>query len=259
MGKLQLQRKYGKAYFESSGATDEAERGALIARYASLVKFLANRMAMRLPPSVSVDDLISAGMIGLLDAIEKFDPCRKVQFKTYAEFRIRGAILDELRNIDPVPRSTRKKIHDMGKAITAVEKKLRRPADDVEIAEEMGIDLDTYYEILDKARGIELLSLDDYVRSNKDNSESKESYKGLIQGDDNPERDVMFLELRRVVANAIKRLPKKEQMVVSLYYYDELTLKEIGMVMGLTESRISQIHTRAIIRLRAKLKMYQET
>jgi RNA polymerase sigma factor for flagellar operon FliA len=214
---------------------------------------------MRVPPSVSLDDLTSAGILGLLDAIDRFDPSREVQFKTYAEFRIRGAMLDELRSLDWVPRSTRKKIHDMEKAIVAVEERLGRPADDLEIAEQMGIDLNTYHNILSMARGIELLSLDGYVKNDKDNSESKRSFKSLIQGDDDPRDHLMTVEVRRVVANAIKALSEKEQIVISLYYYDELTLKEIGEVIGLTESRISQIHTKAIVKLRARLRLYYET
>jgi RNA polymerase sigma factor for flagellar operon FliA len=238
---------------------NEAARNAIIIEYAPLVKLLANRLAMRVPPSVSLDDLTSAGIMGLLDAVDRFDPTRAVQFKTYAEFRIRGAMLDELRNLDWVPRSTRKKIHDMEKAIIAVESKTSRPANDEEIAQQMGVELNTYFSILNMARGIELLSLDGYIKDDRSNSESKKTFKSLIQGDDDPSDRVMFSELKEVIANAIRALSKKEQMVISLYYYDELTLREIGDVMGLTESRISQIHTKAIIKLRTKLKQYNQT
>ena len=235
-----------------------AERSALIVEYAPLVKYLANRMAIRLPPSVSVDDLISSGIIGLLDAIKKFDPTRQVQFKTYAEFRIKGAILDELRTMDWVPRSIRKKVREIEKAIITVERKLNRPAKDLEIAEEMGIDLDTYHDMLDKARGIDLLSFDEYMDSHRDNFESKKSFKSLIAADYDTIDHIMSQELKEVIADGIKGLPKKEQMVVSLYYYKGLTLKEIGQVMGLTESRISQIHTKVIIKLRTRLRSYLE-
>ncbi|MBW1739619.1 MAG: FliA/WhiG family RNA polymerase sigma factor [Deltaproteobacteria bacterium] len=257
MRRVQAKGNYGKTS-ERPRTMDEAERGALIAKYAPLVKFLASRMAIRLPPSVSIDDLISAGIMGLLDAIEKFDARKEVQFKTYAEFRIKGAILDELRSMDWIPRSVRKKVHEVERAIMAVERKLGRPADDSEIAAQMGIDLGTYYEMLDKARGVELLSLDKCIGSHKDNSESKKSYESLIRGDHDPGDFVMGRELKQVIANGIKALSKKEQMVVSLYYYNELTLREIGEVMGLTESRISQLHTQAIIKLRTKLKSYFE-
>ncbi len=237
---------------------DKAERDALIARYAPLVKLLANRMAMRLPPSVSVDDLISAGIIGLLDAIGKFDPSKEVQFKTYAEFRIRGAILDELRSMDWIPRSIRKKVREIEQAIIVVERKLGRPAEDSEIAGQIGVDLDTYYDMLDKARGIDLLSFDEYVDSHSDSFESKKSFKSLIRGNYDPIDHIMTQELKEVISDGIKALSKKERMVVSLYYYKGLTLKEIGEVMGLTESRISQIHTKAIIKLRTRLRSYSE-
>jgi RNA polymerase sigma factor for flagellar operon FliA len=215
-------------------------------------------MAMRLPPSVTVDDLISAGIMGLLDAIDKFDPGKEVKFKTYAEFRIRGAILDELRSMDWIPRSIRRKVREIEQAIIAAERKLSRPAEDSEIAGQMGVDLDTYYEILDKARGIDLLSFDEYVDSHTDDFESKKSFKNLMRGDYDPVDHVIIQERKEIVANGIKALPEKEQMVVSLYYYNGLTLKEIGKVMGLTESRISQIHTKAIMKLRTRLRSYSE-
>jgi len=235
---------------------NDTERTSLIVEYASLVKLLASRLAMRVPPSVSLDDLVSAGIMGLLDAVDRFDPSRNVQFKTYAEFRIRGAMLDELRNLDWVPRSTRKKIHDMEKAILAVEGRMNRPAEDEEIAEELGVDLQSYYNILKTARGIELLSLDRYIKDEKDNTESKKSFKSLIKGDDDPGNHLMASELKAIIAKAIRALTRKEPMVISLYYYDELTLREIGEVMGLTESRISQIHTKAVVKMRAKLRHY---
>jgi RNA polymerase sigma factor for flagellar operon FliA len=250
--------RHKRADFKRSVASNEAERFALIVKYAPLVKFLANRMAIRLPPSVSIDDLISAGIIGLLDAIEKFDPGKGVQFKTYAEFRIKGSILDELRSMDWIPRSVRKKVREMEQVISALEQKLNRPAEDSEIAEQMDVDLDTYYDMLDKARGIDLLSLDEYVSSHRHNSEPKKSYESTVRGDYDTVDQVMTQELRQVIADGIKTLPKREQIVVSLYYYNELTLKEIGEIMDLTESRISQIHTKAIIRLRTKLRSYAE-
>ncbi|NVL89379.1 MAG: FliA/WhiG family RNA polymerase sigma factor [Desulfobacterales bacterium] len=269
MRKIQSKKNYDKANHVRGGPSDskrprpspkdESERDALVTRYAPLVKFLANRMAIRLPPSVSVDDLISAGIMGLLDAIEKFDPGREVKFKTYAEFRIKGAILDELRSMDWIPRSIRKKVREMERAINAVEQRLSRPAEDSEIAEQMGIDLEAYYDTLDKARGIDLLSLDRNIDSHKDNPESKRSYKNLIRGDYDPGDHVMTRELNEVIANGIRELAEKEQLVLSLYYYNGLTLKEIGEVMGLTESRISQIHTKAVIRLRTKIRSYFET
>ena len=238
--------------------SDRRCRDEIILEYAPLVKLLANRMAMRIPPSVSVDDLVSAGIMGLVDAIDRYDPNRDVKFKTYAEFRIRGAMLDELRSLDWVPRSTRKKIRKMEQAIQSVEARLSRPAEDTEIIEEMEISMEAYYDILNAARGVELLSLDGYVKDDKDNSDSKRTFKSLVRGNTDPDNQVLNFELKEVIVEAIKSLSKKEQMVISLYYYDELTLKEIGEVIELTESRISQIHTKAIIKMRAKLRSYYE-
>ena len=239
--------------------SNRRDRDELIVEYAPLVKLLANRMAMRIPPSVSVDDLVSAGIMGLVDAIDRYDPNREVKFKTYAEFRIRGAMLDELRSLDWVPRSTRKKIRKMEQAIQAVEAKLNRPAEDAEICEEMQVSMEVYYDILNAARGVELLSLDGYVKDDKDNSDSKRTFKSLVRGDSDPDNQVLNFELKEVIVEAMKSLSRKEQMVISLYYYDELTLKEIGEVIELTESRISQIHTKAIIKMRAKLRSYYQT
>jgi len=258
MQRAQAKNAYGKSSPNRDKIKGNMERNDLIVEYAPLVKFVANRIAMRVPPSVSLDDLISAGIMGLLDAVDRFDPSRQVQFKTYAEFRIRGAILDELRSMDWVPRSTRKKIHDMERAVTAVEGRLKRPADDSEIAEEMDINVDSYYGILNKARGVELLSLDEYLKDDRDNSESKKTFKSLIRGNDDLGDHIMASELKRVIAESLETLTEKEQMVLSLYYYDELTLREIGEVLDLTESRISQIHTKAVIKLRPKLKSYYD-
>ena len=258
MQRAQVKNAYGKSSPDGGKIRNTRERNDLVVEYAPLVKFVANRIAMRVPPSVCLDDLVSAGIMGLLDAVDRFDPSRQVQFKTYAEFRIRGAMLDELRSMDWVPRSTRKKIHDMEKAITAVEGRLKRPADDSEIAEEMDLDLDTFYGIINKARGVELLSLDEYLKDDRDNSESKKTFKSLIPGNDDLGDHIMASELKRVIAESLESLSEKEQIVLSLYYYDELTLREIGEVLDLTESRISQIHTKAVIKLRPKLKSYYD-
>jgi RNA polymerase sigma factor for flagellar operon FliA len=259
MQKTEVKESPGYRTALEMDAASRRDRDDLIIEYAPLVKLLANRMAMRIPPSVSVDDLVSAGIMGLVDAIDRYDPSRDVKFKTYAEFRIRGAMLDELRSLDWVPRSTRKKIRKMEQAIQAVEARLNRPAEDTEICEEMEISMEAYYDILNAARGVELLSLDGYVKDEKDNSDSKRTFKSLVRGDSDPDNQVLNFELKEVIVEAMKSLSKKEQMVISLYYYDELTLKEIGEVIELTESRISQIHTKAIIKMRARLRSYYET
>jgi RNA polymerase sigma factor for flagellar operon FliA len=245
-------------HVERSGARNEPERSALVLKYAPIVKLLANRMAMRLPPNVSVDDLVSAGRVGLLDAIEKFDPRRDVQLKTYAEFRIRGAILDELRGMDWLPRSVRRMVRQMEEATKKVEQRLSRPADVAEVAKEMGVDLDMYHAMLDHTQNTEVLSLDECVENRSDDSTSKRSYQALISGEDNPLNHVITRELTGIMAQEIKSLSEKEQLVLSLYYYEGLTLREIGEVIGLTESRICQIHTQAITTLRSRFKSYLE-
>jgi len=234
------------------------EREALIHKYAPMVKYIANRIAMRVPPNISLDDLVSAGILGLLDAIDKFDPKRDVQFKTYAEFRIKGAIIDELRSHDWLPRSVRKQVQKIENAMIVLEDRLGRVPNDKEIADEMGISTEDYYSILQSARGLELISIDELIRDGRDNSKSNNSYVDQMAGDQDPSEYVRRLELKHVISEALKTLTKKEQMVISLYYYDELTLKEIGEVMGLTESRISQIHTKAILKLRIRLRSYYE-
>lgn len=258
MQKTEAKKPFGYKASTWLDPSNRADRDEIIVEYAPLVKLLANRMAMRIPPSVSVDDLVSAGIMGLVDAIDRYDPSRDVKFKTYAEFRIRGAMLDELRSLDWVPRSTRKKIRKMEQAVQAVEVRLNRPAEDTEIIEEMEITREAYYDILNAARGVELLSLDGYVKDDKDNSDSKRTFKSLVRGKSDPDNQMLNFELKEVIVEAIKSLSKKEQMVISLYYYDELTLKEIGEVIELTESRISQIHTKAIIKMRARLRSYYD-
>jgi RNA polymerase sigma factor for flagellar operon FliA len=258
MKRIQTNDDLQQADFQGPKAQEAAERGALVTQYAPLVKLLANRMAMRLPPSVSVDDLISAGSVGLLDAIDKYDPGKDAQLKTYAEFRIRGAILDELRSMDWLPRSARKKARQMEQATLAVEQKLSRPAHSSEIAAEMSVDMDTYYAMSDQARDVEVLSLDHSVERYHNNSGSKRSFESLISGDDNPFDRVATQELKKVMTDEIKALSEKEQIVISLYHYEGLTLREIGEVIGLTESRVSQIHTKAIKKLRSRFASYLE-
>jgi len=244
-----------KEEFKQNGHYSEDERESLVKKYSHLVKYIANRIAMRVPPNVSIDDLISNGSMGLLDAISKFDPSKNVKFKTYAEVRIRGSILDGLRNLDWIPRSVRKKIQDMEKCIIKIEKKLGRPADDIEIAQSMNVDIEEYHNILHQAKTVDILSLDEPIRD-QNQTESRESYVSFIPSDQNPFDDTMFAELKDVVAKAIQKLSKKEQRVVALYYNEGLTLKEIGATLDLTESRISQIHTQCIIKLRSRLSKY---
>jgi len=234
------------------------DRNALILQYGPLIKYIAHRLAMRLPSHISIDDLISAGVIGLMDAITKFDPDKKVEFKTYAEFRIRGAMLDELRSMDWVPRSVRQKATQIEKTINQLEMKKGRAAEDEEIASEMGISLDVYYEMMKDLQCLSpvdreviqkrypRLSLEDILETLPDNEEN------------DPFHQYRLKELKKVLARAIDELSSKERMVISLYYYEELTLKEIGETLDLTESRICQIHTKGVLKLRARLKRFME-
>ncbi len=235
------------------------ERGQLILHYAPLIRYVAGRLAMRLPPHISIDDLISSGVMGLIDAIEKFDPSKKNQFKTYAEFRIRGAMLDELRSLDWVPRSLRKKASDLEKAYADLEKRLGRPAEDEEVAQALGISLDEFYQLLDQTKNVTFLDIEMIRRRLPDNN-SEEDLFDLIadNGDQDPFVRLNMSEVKEILKEAIQGLPEKEKLVVSLYYYEELTMREIGEIMGYTESRISQMHTKAILRLRAKLRAFKE-
>jgi len=248
-------KKYEKEKKEP--AFSEEEREEMVRTYAPLVKYIASRISMRVPPNVSLDDLISCGTMGLLDAISKFDPTKNVKFKTYAEVRIRGSILDGLRNLDWIPRSVRKKIQEMERCIQKVERQIGRPAEDVEIAQELEINMEDYYTLLNQARSVDLLSLDETIKD-QSFTDSKESYVNFIPSHVTPQDETLVAETKQVVAEGIKKLSEKEQKVIALYYHEGLTLKEIGDVLGLTESRISQIHTQCVVKLRVKLKSYFE-
>jgi RNA polymerase sigma factor for flagellar operon FliA len=242
-----------------SGYFSPKEREEMIAKYAYLVKYLAGRVASRIPSSVVFDELVSAGSLGLIDAVDKYDPRKNVGLKTYAQYRIKGAILDELRNMDWYSRSMRKKIQGIERAVQIVEAREGRPASDMEIAEEMGQPLEDYLKTLSDIHCAALLSLDDYIKNGDNDGESGTTFHEGMKSEENPSDHLIQKELRDVLAGAIRRLTEKEQMVISLYYYDELTLKEIGNVMELTESRICQIHTMALIKLKARLKDYRKS
>jgi RNA polymerase sigma factor FliA len=235
---------------------DAASQERLVVQYAPLIKYIATRMALKLPPHISLDDLISSGMIGLLDAIKKFDPDKNINFKTYAEFRIKGAILDELRSLDWIPRSIRKKSSQLEKAYVRLQKELGRPAEAEEVAQSMGITMEDYFHLLDETKGISLVDID-AVRRNLPEIADEELFE-ILQDESarDPFISVHFAELREMLMKALECLPDKEKLLISLYYYEELTMKEIGEIMGYTESRISQMHTQAILRLCTRLGEY---
>jgi RNA polymerase sigma factor for flagellar operon FliA len=232
---------------------DPKIRDAFVKQYAPLVKYVAGKVAMGMPHNVEFDDLVGFGVFGLIDAINKFDPEKHVKFKTYAVTRIRGAIFDELRSIDWVPRSVRQKAREIEDTVQRLEASLGRSASDQEIAAEMGMDIDEYHRAMVKISGTSIMSLNDVWYSGEENDkisivDSIESPQSL-----NPDIIVEKEEIKKVIVEAINELPEKEKKVLVLYYYEDLTLKEIGKVLEVTESRISQLHTKAIMRLRAKL------
>jgi RNA polymerase sigma factor for flagellar operon FliA len=227
-----------------------AEREALINETLPLIKHIAHRVATRLPSNVELHDLINAGVLGLLDAIDKFEPERNVKFKTYAEVRIRGAILDSLRNLDWAPRSLRKKSRDLERTYSDLSQKLGRPATDEEMSEAMGEDLEDFHALVDQLHGLTIGSFE-----NLSDGEDSDSYLNYYpdDGSNDPYARFQTSELTRLLVAAIEDLPEKERLVLSLYYYEEFTMKEIGALLGVNESRVSQLHTKAMLRLRGKL------
>ncbi len=230
-------------------------RDEIIVEYAPLVKFIAQKIASRLPPNIELDDLISCGVIGLMDAITKFDPARDNKFKTYAEFRIRGAILDELRSQDWVPRSIREKAKLIEKTTAKLEADLGRPATDEEMCTALGVPQEEYHDMLNKAKSVSLLNIDDSASFNRGD---KRLMSRVMDGNRsvNPLSAVSYKNARDKIKDGIMTLQEKQRLVLSLYYYEDLNLKEIGQVLDVTESRVSQLHTQAIIKLKLKLKSY---
>ena len=245
--------KKGKNAYADAAKTGLNHRNEMILEYLPLVKFIAGRIAHRLPNHIEVEDLVNSGIIGLIDAIEKFDASRKIKFKTYAEFRIKGAILDELRALDWAPRSTRQKASRLEKAYAELEQQLGRAASDAEMIEFLKIPPAEFNTLMREARGVALISLDE-LQGDHDESFERNLLEYLANPDELSPSEIMNLDqIYRIVADAIDQLPEKERLVISLYYYEELTMKEIGEILSITESRVSQIHTKAILRLRGRL------
>ena len=228
-------------------------REALIKEFAPTIKYLASRLAIRLPAYLDAEDLFSVGLIGLLNAFDRYDPTREAKFKTYAEYRIRGAMLDEIRSMDWIPRSVRDRISLLQRTCEKLQKRLSRPPTEEEIAEAMGFSQKELSDFLVRSQGAFLLSLDDL------NTHDPEP-RMLLQCMADPEARDPLAELvsqdkRKLLAAAIEALPHKERLVLTLYYYEELTMKEIGKVLFVTESRVSQLHSQALLRLKASLKL----
>jgi len=230
-----------------------ALRDKFIRQYMPLVKYVAGKVSTGMPDSVEFDDLVGFGQFGLLDAINKFDPEKNVKFKTYAVTRIRGAIFDELRELDWVPRSVRQKSREIEDTIVDLEAKLGRTATDAEIAGAMGSTESEYQNTIMKVSGTSVLSLNDVWYSGDDSDHMSIGDSIEAPNSLNPDVIVEREEIRKVIIKAINELPKNEKMVIVLYYHEDLTFKEIGQVLNVSESRISQLHTKANLHLRAKL------
>ncbi|MGE0386511.1 MAG: RNA polymerase sigma factor FliA [Gammaproteobacteria bacterium] len=224
-----------------------AELDAVVRQHASLVKRIAYHLMSRLPPSVQVDDLIQAGMIGLLEAAQNYDKTQGASFETYAGIRIRGAMLDEIRKGDWAPRSLHRKVREITRAVQEIESSQGRDARDSEVAARAGMTLDEYYQTLQDANGHRLFSLEELPSGEESITE------GLTSTPKGPLEHVENEHFRAALAEAIEKLPERERIVMSLYYAEELNLRETGEVLGVSESRVCQIHAQALVRLRARM------
>ncbi|KAA0876627.1 RNA polymerase sigma factor FliA [Nitrincola tapanii] len=224
----------------------------LIAQYAPLVKRIAQHLMARLPASVTLDDLLQSGMIGLLEAARKYDPSKGASFETYAGIRIRGAIIDEVRRGDWTPRSVHRNGRRVAEAIQAVEARTGRDATDAEVAAEMGVSIQSYHAFLQDSMESRLFSIDELTEQDEDHSALQ-----LEAEDQGPAIAVQQQGFRASLVAALESLPERERLVLALYYDEELNLKEIGSILGVSESRVSQIHSQAALRLRSRLKDWQ--
>jgi RNA polymerase sigma factor for flagellar operon FliA len=243
-----LWREYAKS-------KDQGARDRLILTYAPLVKYVAGRLGSGLPAHVDENDLVSYGLLGLIGAIERFDPNRDIKFETYAIARIKGSIIDELRAMDWVPRSVRSRARDIERAIGELERKLHRAPTDEEIAEKLGVSTDDLNDSLTEIGRSSIAALDELWTISSGGGGDQVALIDTLEDTQGPEpqSELAQTELKEALGEAIARLPEREKLVVTLYYYEELTLREIGEVLGVTESRVSQLHTKAILRLKARL------
>ncbi len=248
-GIVALWRGYGEA-------REQTQRDRLVLHYAPLVKYVAGRVGTGLPAHVDVADLIQSGIFGLVDAIEKFEPERGLKFETYAMQRIRGAILDDLRSQDWVPRSVRSRARDVERALERLGAKLQRTPTDRELAAELKIGLAELRELYGQLQLTSVVALDELIAPNKGGSSLAESLPDDAAED--PVASLVDQDSRRQLADAIAQLAERDRVVVTLYYFENLTLAEIGKVLGVTESRVCQLHTRAVLRLRTKLNEQSE-
>ncbi len=233
---------------------EERLRERLILHYSPLVKYVAGRVGVGLPPNIEQADLVSYGIFGLIDAIQKFDLERAIKFETYAISRIKGAIIDELRSIDWIPRSVRSKAREVEKAYAALEAKLHRTPTEAEVAAELGIALEDLHTIFSQVSFVNVVALDELLTAGGEKGDKLSLVDTLEDTKaEDPVQAFESEETKYLLAKAINTLPEREKIVVTLYYYEGLTLAEIGQVLGVTESRICQMHTKAVLQLRGKL------
>jgi RNA polymerase sigma factor for flagellar operon FliA len=233
-----------------NGKTDQ--KNELLRQHATLVKKMAYQLKAKLPPSVELDDLVQAGMMGLLDAVNRYEDTHGAQFETYAAQRIRGSMLDELRSSDWLPRSIRKNMRDVEAAIAKLEQQLGRPPSEGEVAKHLKLSLEDYYEMLDSCGGHQLLYYEDFHDAEGGGDHFLDRYLKDDSGD--PIRGLLAGDFRDALVDAIDSLPEREKILMGLYYEQELNLKEIGAVMNVSESRVCQLHSQAVARLRTTLK-----
>jgi RNA polymerase sigma factor FliA len=245
--------KIDRLWLDYKDRGDQALRDQLLVHYSPLVKYVAGRVAVGLPQNVEQADLISYGMFGLIDAVDKFDPARGYKFETYAIARIKGAILDELRSIDWVPRSVRAKARSLERAYGKLEALHRRTPTDEEVATELGLSDDQFQALLGQLSLLGIVALDELLSVSGERGESMTLGDTIADASDGPVGAYEVEEMRQLLADSINRMPEREKIVLTLYYYESLTLAEIGQVLGVTESRVCQIHTKAVLQLRSKM------
>lgn len=249
MSSIEEQYKLWKVYAETK---DLEIREKLILEYLHLVKYIAGRMNIYFASNIDYDDLVSYGIFGLIDAIDKFDINKGVKFETYASLRIRGSIIDSVRELDWIPRTLRQKNKELERIQSELEMEYGRTPTDEEVAAKMKISLKEYNKLLSQVNLGSLVSLDEYIEQNI----QIETEVLADNSQDSPEHNLEITEMKKILGETIDRLPEKEKLVISLYYFDELTLKEISLIMKVSESRVSQLHTKAIMRLRDRLNKY---
>lgn len=234
---------------------DFQARDRLILAYSPLVKYVAGRMSNGLPAHIEEGDLVSYGLLGLIGALERFDPSRNIKFETYAVSRIKGSIIDELRALDWVPRSVRSWARRVETVVTQLENQLLRAPTDEEISLELGVSVDEFQGILNQISRTSIVALDEFWDASGQNQD-RVNLIDTIEDSDAPDplRTYRIQAVKETLAGAIEQLPERERIVIGLYYYEGLTLKEIGEVLGVTESRVSQLHTKAVLRLRGRIK-----